>query len=288
VPRSLNEGFADFLSKLTPTPGETTAAKNHRASIEACLKTNFGSKRFFRTGSFGNGTSISGYSDVDYFTVIPTDKLKQDSGKSLTEIRDALANHFPFTGVRVSCPAVRIPFGTSAKESTEVVPADYIDLSSESYPIYEIADCSGNWMRSSPEAHNAYVRTIDGKMDGKVKPLTRFVKAWKYCQQVPISSFYLELRVAKYAAEEPYIMYSIDVERIFSLLQEKGLAAMKDPKGIAGYVAACSTQAQLNESTSKLATALSRARKAREAETKGDIKNAFYWWNMLYAEKFPN
>lgn len=56
MPRSIEEGFEGFLAKLKATAPESDAAKRHRASIEACLKSNFGLKRFVRIGSFGNGT----------------------------------------------------------------------------------------------------------------------------------------------------------------------------------------------------------------------------------------
>ena len=79
MPRSINEGFDDFLANLKATASESDAAKQHRASIEACLKNNFGLKRFARIGSFGNGTSVSGYSDVDYLASLPTDQLTQSS-----------------------------------------------------------------------------------------------------------------------------------------------------------------------------------------------------------------
>ena len=114
--RTVNQGFEDFLKRLTPSSTESKAAKDHRASIEGCLKNNFNMKRFFRTGSFGNGTSISGHSDVDYFAEIPTCKLKESSGTTLSEVRDVLDTRFPKTNVRVNCPAVLIPFGTDAKE----------------------------------------------------------------------------------------------------------------------------------------------------------------------------
>jgi|SRR5215217_2961350 len=123
MPRTVDEGFRDFVSKLTPSSSESAAAASHRASIEACLNTNFGVERFFRTGYFGNGTSISGYSDVDYFACLRA-KPSSSSTTSLTKVRDALDKRFPATGVRVSCPAVMVPFGSLAKESTEVVPAD--------------------------------------------------------------------------------------------------------------------------------------------------------------------
>ena len=85
MPRTVDEGFRDFLVKLTPSGGETAAATKHRQSIEQCIRAHFGLNRFWRTGSFGNGTSISGYSDVDYMASLPTKNLKQNSTSSLTE-----------------------------------------------------------------------------------------------------------------------------------------------------------------------------------------------------------
>lgn len=288
MPRTIDEGFRDFLRTLTPSGTESDAAKRHRASIESCLKNNFGLRRFFRTGSFGNGTSISGYSDVDYFASIPSEELSQSSSYTLTKVRDALDYRFPFTSARVNCPSVEVPFGTDAQETTEVVPADYMGKANGGHLVYEIPDCSGGWMRSSPDAHNTYVRNIDEELNCKVKPLVRFIKAWKYFKQAPISSFYLELRVAKYAQDEPSIVYSIDVRRIFSLLYDKDLADIRDPMGISGHIPACATDAKYRDARSKLLTASVRADKAREAEEDGNIKDAFHWWNLLYDGNFPS
>ena len=176
MPRTIEEGFRDFHTKLTPSATESEAAKKHRASIEACLQNNFGLKRFVRIGSFGNGTSISGFSDVDYLACLPTGQLTQVSTSSLTKVRNALDARFPNTGVHVSCPAVVVPFGNTHAETTEIVPADYL-RENNGYKIYDIADCTGGWMNASPDAHNAYVRYIDDKLSGKVKPLIRFIKA---------------------------------------------------------------------------------------------------------------
>lgn len=284
--RTVDEGFRDFLTRLTPSTVESEAAKNHRASIKACLEANFGLKRFFRTGSFGNGTSISGYSDVDYFASIPTEKLKNNSSTSLTEIKDVLAIRFPNTGVKVSCPAICLPFGTNAKEMTEVVPADFVS-NNDGIHVYEIPDCSGGWMNASPDAHNAYVRTVDQKLNGKVKPLIRFIKAWKYYNNVPISSFYLELRVAKYADGESSIVYDIDVKSVFAHLSNVSLAKIQDPAGISGLISPCSSDVKLEDAKSKLNTALVRATKAREASDKQNVSDAFYWWNLVFNGNFP-
>ena len=287
MPRTVDEGFRDFLQKLTPSNYESDAAKQHRASIKQCIESNFGLQRFWRIGSFGNGTSISGHSDVDYMASIPRESLSQNSSTSLTKLRNALATRFPYTGARTACPAVVVPFGTDAKETTEVTPAYYL-RATNSFKIYGIPDCAGGWMKASPDAHNAYVRSVDNKLSSKVKPLIRFIKAWKYFQNVPISSFYLELRIAKYAAKEKTIFYSIDVKRVFSLLQGIDLAQIIDPIGISGYISPCKSDADLSSAKSKVATALSRANKACEAEECDNIREAFEWWDKLFAYKFPS
>lgn len=286
MPRTVDEGFRDFLTKLTPSGTETQSAKSHRASIEARLTAHFGLRRFVRIGSFGNGTSISGHSDVDYLASIPTDQLTADSSYSLQKVRRSLEARFPNTGVCVSCPAVVCPFGDSPAETTEIVPADYVGERGR-FSVYDIADCSGGWMKASPDAHNEYVREIDNRLGNKVKPLIRFIKAWRCYLAVPITSFYLELRVAKYASGEASIVYDIDVKNILCQLRDSALAGMQDPMGVSGYIPACKTEALKTDALSKLYTAATRATKAREAASREDISGAFDWWRLLYGDRFP-
>ena len=239
-----------------------------------------------RIGSFGNGTSISGYSDVDYLASLGRDTLTNNSTYSLGKVRDALADRFQNTNVRVSCPAVVVPFGTKKSETTEVVPADYIEEEHGFY-VYDIPDCQDGWMRASPDAHIAYVASVNDKLGGKVKPLIRFLKAWKFYRSVPISSFYLELRVAKYASGETSIVYDIDVKRVLRMLWDGRLASMQDPMGVSGYIPACKSDALKADALSKLGTAVVRAEKALEAKDKGYIADAFEWWRLLYNNEFP-
>lgn len=191
MPRTIDEGFRDFLPKLTPSSYESDAAKRHRASIEQCIKSNLGLRRFWRTGSFGNGTSIYGRSDVDYMADIPEENLSRNSFLSLRKLRSLLVRRFPNTGVRTACPAVIVPFGTDSRETTEITPAFYVETvrlgTRNEFKVYGIPDCSRGWMRASPDAHNFYVRSIDMDLSSKVKPLVRFIKAWKYFNNVPVS-----------------------------------------------------------------------------------------------------
>lgn len=287
MPRSIEQGFSDFHDKLKASAAETVAAKSHRASIEQCLKSNFGLNRFARIGSFGNGTNINGHSDTDYLACLPTSALTKTSTASLVKVSNALDKRFPNTGVKVSTPAVVCPFGKYKSEDTEVVVADYI-REDNGFKVYEIADGNDGWMEVSPDAHNYYVAKIDKKHGGKVKPLVRFIKAWKYYRDVPVSSFYLEMRVAKYAEGESSIVYDIDVKRILAMLRDNELAAMQDPMDVSGYIYPCKTEAFRQDALSKLKTAATRAEKAREAEVANDTKTAFEWWRLLYNDNFPS
>lgn len=288
MPRTVDEGFRDFLIKLTPSSTESEAAKKHRASIKACLGNNYTLKRFVRIGSFGNGTSISGFSDVDYLAEVATKDLKQASTSSLTELRAVLRNRFPDTGVAVRCPAVKVPFGSLERYTTEVVIGDDTSKTTDGFRIYNIADCNGGWMDAAPDAHKAYVVEQNNRLGNKVRPLVRFIKAWKFYRSVPISSFYLEMRVSQYAAEEGYILYSTDVSRFFSWLVNKNMASLQDPVGVSGYIKPCKTQVHWDNAWSKLKTAASRAENARDAELSNKTSDAFYWWRLLYNDNFPS
>jgi hypothetical protein len=287
VPRSIDQGFSDFHDKLKTSAVETAFAKSHRASIEACLKSNFGLNRFVKIGSFGNGTNISNHSDVDYLACLPASVLTNSSTASLVKIKNALNVRFPYTDVQVCTPAIVCPFGSYKSEDTEVVVAYYIK-ENNSFKVYGIADGNDGWMQICPDAHNAYVDSVDKKHSGKVKPLIRFIKAWKFYQNVPIKSFYLEMRVAKYADGETCIIYDIDVKRILTMLRDNELAALQDPMGIDGYIYPCKTEAFKQDALSKLNTAATRAEKAREAELAHDTKTAFDWWKLVYNNHFPN
>jgi hypothetical protein len=284
--KTVDEGFSTFLSWLTPTKTESANAKSHRASIEACIKSNFGLNRFFRTGSFGNGTSVSNYSDVDYFASIPREKLKADSNLTLQELKKALDTRFPNTGVRIDGPAVVVPFGSDISETTEVVPADYL-RQEVGENLYHIPDGNGGWMYSSPGLHKYYVDHYDKNLSNKVKPLIRFVKAWKFYQSVPISSFYLEMFTAIYASTEKSIVYDIDLLAIFQKLKNSDFASFNDPYGITGTIRPFKYTFERTKAQEKIADAVRRAGHARKVQTEGRVEDALKWWNTVYDDMFP-
>jgi hypothetical protein len=181
-----------------------------------------------------------------------------------------------------------VPFGENGSESTDVVPAEYLRNNDDGYLIYDIPDRAGGWMETSPDAHTDYVGNINTKLKGKLKPLIRFIKAWKYYRNVQMYSFYLEMKVARYALTEKSILYSIDIAQIFRLLLNEELSAMRDPARVSGYIYPCFSESMKEDALSKIETALRRADNAWEAEHKGKIQEAFYWWRLLFDDQFPS
>lgn len=289
--KSIGEGFSTFLSWLQPLKSEHDKAASHKGSVQSSLENGYECSRFFETGSFGNGTGVRHHSDTDYFAVIPAKNLKVNSATSLREVKETVAATFSTTtGIAVNCPAVKIPFGTYASENLEITPAYFtgmVEHDGKKFNNYNIPDCEGGWMASSPGAHNHYVQKIDDGLSNEAKQLIRLVKAWKYYNNVPITSFFLELYVARYCASEQSIIYYIDLARIFDKLEKDSLPGMNDPVGISGRIKPCKTDAQHTDALSKVKTAAGRATRAMAQVQEGKLDEAFETYDLLFNYNFP-
>ncbi len=285
---TIQAAFSQFIADLRTTKQESSIAASHRTSIKSKLETEFGLTTLFRTGSFGNGTNVSGCSDVDYFAVIPTANLKQDSQTTLADVAVALRARFPTTAnIRVNSPGVQIPFGLDGAEHTEIIPVDHTGMTQLGFRQFDIPDGNGGWMFSAPESHNAFVRHHDERLGGNLKPLIRCLKAWKFYRNVPIKSFYLEMLVTACMTDETVIVHSIDIRNVLQRLVQLEAVPIIDPRFPAMAVSACATELQRQEIVAKATTAANWAAQAREAEDSGQLYDAFERWNLVFNYTFP-
>lgn len=290
MPRTLANGFDTFHSMLIPSSQATEAATKHRATIKASIEKIYTLQYFFQSGSSGNSTDIAIYSDVDYMAMVPTKELKINSNTLLIKIRDQLSATFPNTGVHIRSPAVVVPFGVNGSETTEITPGDFRKFVNR-VAVYEIADGNGGWLKTAPKAHNTYVTNINISNDFKLKPFIRFIKAWKYYNNVDLASFYLEMRAAKYVesycSSNSKLDYLVDLLYFFKELKSVGLSQLQDPTGVVGYISPCNTEIKKDNALLKIDTAVSRLEKALEATKNGDTKQAFVWLGLLFNNRFP-
>jgi hypothetical protein len=286
MPLSVSSAFEELHRRLTPLPGEVSAASSHRASVEAALESTFKVHRFFQSGSWGNGTSIRRHSDVDYFVSLDAPHRQQSSTVVLDNVRAVLAGRFPKTNVVVDAPAVRVDFGYDGSERYEVVPAFVADVSDTDAFRYEIPDEWGRWRQSSPEGQKRFVAQEDQRLKDRLRPLIRFMKLWKYMHDVPISSYYLELLTTYRMRSEATIIYSWDIGTVFEDLYRSRCPAITNPPGVPGSVDPCWAyeRAELLEAVLQ---ATVWADLAKEAEGNQDDSAAFYWWGQVFKGSYP-
>lgn len=288
--KTISDRFQSFRNRIQSFAGERAKAISHKESIKSCVANNFNCYSLFETGSFGNGTGVRHYSDTDYFAPIPAAALSSNSSTALRKVKEALQYTFPRTeGIAVDSPAVQIPFGQYASETIEVIPCSFSGMSQTpigSFPQYEIPDGNSGWLRASPEAHTRYVKKVDEGLKGKLKPLITFIKGWKYMNNVPLLSFYLELRVTRFMESRIILSYDHAIFQILEELHRVKLAGMLDPMGVSGAIPACIRSGQMDVASSKLYTALTRAEKAYNARAKGNDADAAHYWDLFFGREF--
>jgi hypothetical protein len=194
---TVEQGFTKFLETLTPTAAQRAAANKHRSSVESSIEQSLTVKRYREIGSFGHGTGVRGHADVDLLVSLYNKPLSSDT--ALGSIKNALSVSFPYTDVYVRRPAVVVDF-TGGDERWEIVPA-FLHSRSDGEPyVYDIPGAAAGWMLSAPVEHIDWVNEINQRtgINGGTKKLARLIKACKYYNNVPVSSFYLEMRAAQY------------------------------------------------------------------------------------------
>ena len=285
--RTVNEAFDIYIKRLIPSSVERAKASSHRTSIQAKLEDRFGLYRMYESGSWKHGTGVVGHSDVDYFISLKSPKPVYGYS-ALTAVKTAMLERFPSTYIHISHPAVVLEFG-SGYERVELIPA-YPSLSLANNDIrYDIPGVLTDWMESTPESHLKYVNDCNNiaAIKGGAKKLARLAKAWKYNRNVPISSFYLEMRAAKYMASQASVILPLDFTYFLRRLQADNLAAMNDPTGSTGRINPCSSDANHRDAMSKLNTAVSRAENAVEFNKAGKVSEAFSYWDLVFNGSFP-
>lgn len=284
--RTIASAFVELLSRQVPTSAERDAAATHRRSVEGALEP-LDIFTLWETGSFNHGTAVRGHCDVDVLVSLKG-ATPASADTALARVRSALVRSFPYTDIRVSRPAVVVNFASGA-ERWEVIPA-YYQRSVGDAGVYLIPAPGGTWMETSPKSHLKYVNDQNAYPAGGAKSLARLMKAYKYANSTgfKVSSFYLEMRAAKYMAGETSFLAWADFLRLGDVLVSAGLAAMNDPTDVTGRFRATSTEDYRASALSCLRSDLKRTREAIDLETRGHIDEAFSKMDYVFLNKFPS
>lgn len=284
--RTVRDAFRLFIERQIPRQSERDAAEAHRASVEAALESLsiFG---LWETGSFRHGTAVRGHCDVDVLVSLKGTR-PSDPDVALNRVKAALTARYPYSNIRVSRPAVVVKFA-GGDERWEVIPA-YVKRAVGAEVVYEIPAPGGAWLETSPNAHLRYVTEENKSPAGGAKSLARLIKAWKYCNSgsVKVSSFYLEMRAAKYMATESSFLPDMDFDRLLRSLASSELAAMNDPTCVTGRFLAASTESYRATALATVKADSGRVRDALECEAAGKRADAFGKLSTVFLGAFPS
>ncbi|MEV8513466.1 hypothetical protein [Dactylosporangium sp. NPDC051484] len=267
-------GFAETLAPAAPD--RTEVSLRRQKILQALSRSNLRVDSMFESGSWSHGTGVRAHSDVDYMARATGNRPMRPS-TALAVAKEAIRGcDFKITSTAVSSPVIAV--GYSSVPNFEIAPAWYYGTSN-GFDVYVIAGRKDEWVFSAPEAHLKYVDRQNDRLSKKVKPLARLLKAWKYHMGVPVSSFYLEMRTAEFAAGVKSIVYDVDLPSMLGRLIGFGVRDMNDPEQIVGRIPACASDEKERRTIQLAKDALAHLAKAAAAKERRD---AGEYWNSMY------
>jgi hypothetical protein len=298
IERAAGSGLHDaainaFIECLATSSGATLfddlTVVFRRTKLQATLSaSDLGEVTLCESGSWSHRTHVRHHSDVD-FLALASGERPRTPAMALALVYDAIRNSdWEIQSVSLSPPVIQVTYMSGPQ--FEIAPA-WLSGTVQGYDMYHIVgrDLFGyglkKWIKSAPQAHIEYVDEQNARHAERVKPLIQLVKAWNYAAGAPILSFYLEMRVAEYAASVREIRYTHAFRKCLQHLFEVDLHPMKDPMGLVGQFAAVRSRRDRRKVVSVIASTLDKLDQAD-----GEVcAPAQYWPAMVsvFGEDFP-
>lgn len=292
---SVSDRFSTLLSWTNLTDAQVNQYNSHIATVKTRLKTVFGATNVPIIGSHSRESATAQSSDVDLLLTLPVDAVKWGSGWKLSttvldEVRAQLEDRYTQTEVQRDGQAVRINFG-NGEYPIDVVPGVYAGALPDhsNYPSYYIADGTGQWMKTAPQAHNKYITAADVKSGGKLKNVAKLLKYWRHRRTpaIPLNSFHIELLLAQEQICEVGKSYAKCVADALKLLYNRDCRALQDPLGISGLVPAGNTNPKVQRIIASAGDSADHAQRALNADGWGSYSEAYSQWDMVFNGGFP-
>lgn len=289
---SVDKRFNTFLKNITLTQNQLEDAKTKYDGV--CKKlhdyyysnTPYTGSTKLLIGSYGKNTNIRPPRDVDVMFIMPYEKFEQYNSHEgnaqsqlLQDIRSILLEKYPDVNIRGDGQVVVLPF--EGGHNIELVPAWL--LNNGKYYIPDTHE-GGTWKTVDPKDEIKNIQDSDDRSNGNTRNLIRMIKAWQLECNVPIKSLAIELRAVNFLNNYQYydksaVYYDWMIRDYFAELLKHVNNTCKMP-GLDEKID------YGDEWKSKAESALSRAIKACEYESKKDEYNATLEWKKIFGDDF--
>lgn len=197
---SVGNNFSSFLQNLTIQTGTRSTISTRYKAITKRLNIDFwdsfsDSAHSLYVGSYGRGTAIRGFSDLDMIMILPYSVYSQynlylGNGQSalLQAVRNSIQKTYSSTSVGGDGQVVVITFTDGI--CFEVVPAfENKDGVSFTYPD---ANDGGRWRVTNPRPEINAIATRDAACNGNLRGIAKMMRAWKSTWDVPMGGLLID------------------------------------------------------------------------------------------------
>jgi hypothetical protein len=193
----LAEWFSTFCTNIQVQDAETISARYK--AITQRLNTDFwtttsDTAHSLYVGSYGRGTAVQGFSDLDMIFQLPNSVYKQydaylGNGQSalLQAVKSSIEKTYSTTSIRADGQVILVPFTDGI--TFEVVPGF---LNSDDSYTYPDSNDGGKWRTTNPRAETDAIAARNNACNGNLIRLCRIMRAWKAKWSVPIGGLLVD------------------------------------------------------------------------------------------------
>lgn len=288
--------FASLLSRTALDGRALFKFARHRSTVSGRLKSSFELSQIIPIGSGARGSAIAQSSDLDLLVVLRRQEVTwgdrlMSSDSVLRNLRAELDGRFQQTELGKDGQAISVYF-ESGQYPVDVVPAAFskmVQIGGRTIPVYIIPNGQGEWLVTSPAAHNSYIGSGDVRSGGKLKNVAKLIKYWRWCRtpEIPLNSFHVEMLLASENICAGVKTYPTCLAEALDKLAARKCRALVDPLGISGYIKAANTESKQERVVAAVADSAFHAGRAVAAERAGDVDEALRQWDIVFNGLFP-
>ena len=291
---SLSNWFSDFCSNLQIQDGGTIS--NRYKTITRRLNTDFwnttsDTSHSLYVGSYGRGTSIQGFSDLDMVFELPPslysryDKYTGNGQSALLQaVRNSMQKTYSTSSIGGDGQIVSVRFKDGI--TFEIVPV--FTNKSDSY-TYPDSRGGGSWETTNPRPEISAIKNRNTICNNNLIPLCRMMRAWKKKWDVPIRGLLIDTLAYQFIEnyeyrDKSYLYYDFMCRDFFKWMSEQSSQQThwKAP-GSGQYVYG----KDLFQYKAKQCYNIAVEAISNETATPKQEWSAKYEWRKIFGTKFP-
>jgi hypothetical protein len=286
MPTTVSAAFDELLRRLRLTDRQKEVARGRVSHLRQFFDNNYEvAKSAWPIGSYGRETITRPERDIDVMVALSVaaywSTYESDSAKFLRWIREGLNREYTDTRVSTRQIAIVIELG-------EDLQVDLVSGFHRKGGGFLIPDGSGDWMATNPPFHDELMEKSNLRLESSLKPVVRLMKEWNRQNLGHLQSFHMEMLVERIwrSASGRLSMAHATAE---SLRCAPGWIRTRFPdpwmptQYIDDYLGPTRREAVAKMLEQDAAT----AKRAREAEARGDHRTAIAEWGRVFPSEFP-